>query len=129
MNPDRMRSMSASELDAYAEALGFSARAGRTADAKIKIIEERRGRAAELSVLGVQLSVPVKRAHDGRFSALLDKKDRTNDDVRDAFVFLLGEEQHAELVAAATDEDGTLDEAAIAYAYNALLDSRELKNF
>ena len=129
MNPDRMRSMSASELDAYAEALGFSARAGRTAEAKIKIIEERRGRTAELSVLGVQLSVPVKRAHDGRFSALLDKEGRTGDDVRDAFKFLLGEEQHAELTAAATDEDGTLDEAAIAYAYNALLGSKELKNF
>lgn len=129
MNGEYLRAMGPAELDAYAEALGFSAKAGKTAAAKVKIIEEKRGRAASLSVLGVQLEVPVKRAHDARVDELLGKESRTRADVTEAFTLLLGEAQHAEIVRAATDEDGTVDDAALSYAYNALLESKELKNY
>ena len=42
---------------------------------------------------------------------------------------LLGEEQKAELYAACTDEDGTVDVDALALAYVKIFTSDELKNF
>lgn len=129
MNSEFLRAMGPDELDAYAQALGFSAKAGKTAAAKVKIIEERRARTASVTVIGVQLEIPIKRAHDARVDELLGREGRTREDVVAAFDLLLGPEQHAELTRAATDEDGTVDDAALSLAYNALLASKELKNF
>lgn len=121
--------MGVGELDGYAKALGIDVRAGRTAEEKAKIISERRGRVATVTVLGMQLNVPVKRAHDKRVSALLAKDGRTMADVDEAFRIMLGDEQMEAVRLASTDEDGTVDEAALSYAYNAILGSDELKNF
>lgn len=121
--------MSVDELDGYAKALGIDVRAGKTAEEKAKIISERRGRVATVTVLGMQLDVPVKRAHDKRVSELLDKDGRTTEDIDEAFRIILGDEQLDALRLATTDDDGTVDEAALSYAYNAILGSDELKNF
>lgn len=129
MNSEAMARMSAAELDAYARAMGFTAAAGKTAEDKIRIIEAKRSREVTVTVLGTVLSIPVKRAHDKRFSELMGKRPRTDGDVEEAFRILLGDEQFDELYRAATDEDGTLDEAAIAYAFSALLGNADLKNF
>lgn len=128
MNPDNLKRMGAEELDAYAKALGFSVIAGRTAEDKARLIEERRRRAARVECLGVDLSIEVRKARDRRVSALLAKEDRTGADVAEAFRLMLGQEQYDELERAATDEDGVVDEAALTCAFNRILDSDELKN-
>lgn len=129
MNPEYMKRMGSKELEAYAQAMGFTTAAGKDAAAKVEIINRKRERAAEVSVLGVDLSVPVKRAHDKRVNDLLNKRGRTDADVMEAFRILLGDDQMAELVKAATDEDGTYDEVALSFAFNSILASKQLKNF
>lgn len=128
MNPEYLKRMGADELDAYADALGFSARAAKTADAKRALIERRRSRGVDVAALGMTLHVSAKAAHDLRVLRLIEKPDRTESDVEEAFRILLGDEQMAALEAAATDEDGTIDEVALAMAYNRVLTSEELKN-
>lgn len=128
MNPEYLKRMGADELDAYAEALGFSARAAKTADAKRALIERRRERGVDVTALGVELHIPMKAAHDLRVTRLIESPTRTDADVEEAFRILLGSEQMDELAAAATDEDGTIDAVALAMAYNSVLTSEELKN-
>ena len=129
MNPEYMARMGAKELEAYAQAMGFSTAAGKDAAAKVEIINGKRERKADMTVLGVDLSVPIKRAHDKRVNDLLNKRGRTDADVMEAFRILLGEDQMAELTKAATDEDGTYDEVAMAFAFNQILSNKQLKNF
>lgn len=127
MNKDNLARMGSKELDAYAQTMGFSAKGARGAEAKRELIERRRARCAELTVLGVDLSIPVKRAHDKRVVDLMNSKD--DGKMMDGMRLLLGDEQFAELVAACTEEDGTSDVAAMAYAVIAITGSDELKNF
>ena len=94
----------------------------------MKLIEQKRGRCAELTVLGIAMSIPVKRAHDRRFIDAMNKEDRTTEELDGAFRFLLGDEQYASLMEAVTEDDGTQDDDALGYAYNKLLSSAELKN-
>ena len=129
MNPKYLESMPEDELEAYAAALGFSARAAKGRKAKAALIERRRERGVDVECLGVALRIPVKAAHDRRFQSLISKDGRTGDDVEEAFRLLLGEEQFALLHEAATDEDGTVDDDALAFAYNRVLGSEELKNY
>ena len=84
---------------------------------------------AVLTVLGIAMSIPVKRAHDRRFIDAMNKEDRTTEELDGAFCFLLGDEQYASLMEAVTEDDGTQDDDALGYAYNKLLYSAELKNF
>lgn len=67
MNKDYLAMMDEGELEAYAKVLGFTTAAAQTAADKAKLIEQKRGRCAELTVLGIAMSIPVKRAHDRRF--------------------------------------------------------------
>lgn len=83
----------------------------------------------DVSVLGVDLRVPVRAAHDLRFTQLVSKPDRTDDDIETAMTMLLGEEQMGALREAATEDDGTVDQDALAFAYARILSSDELKNF
>lgn len=132
MNPEYMQKMSKEELDAYAAVIGRAFAKSikdMDADAKREQLQVRRERTVDMTVLGVPLSVSVKRRADTeRFAELVDKQGRTMADIEQAFAYLLGEEQHAELRKAATDSDGTLDETALVYAYNAILANNELKN-
>lgn len=124
-----MRNMSDAELEGYAKALGFTLAGIKDHDKKVDFIAKKRERAATITALGVELSVPIKAAHDKRVRDLLTKADRTDDDVVEMFRLLLGDEQLQELFDAATDDDGTVDEPALAYAFNSILESSELKNF
>lgn len=129
MNRENMLRMSERELDAYARSMGFSAHAAKGAEAKADLIDARRNRSVTVSALGVELEVTLKAAHDERFSALIGSATRTDEDVRRAFRLLLGDEQYEALVAAATDEDGTVDGAALSFGLNQILSSDELKNY
>ena len=83
----------------------------------------------DVSALGVDLRVPVRAAHDLRFTQLINKPDRTDDETEAAMTMLLGEEQMGALREAATEDDGTVDQDALAFAYMRVLSSDELKNF
>ena len=129
MNTDYMRKMSADELEAYAKHMGFTLAAGRTIDDKIAIIEAKRSREVGLTLLGVPVSVPIKRLYDKRVTDLLAKKKRTDDETMAMFRLIVGDEACDEVVAAATEDDGTVDNNALGYAIAALVTDRDLKNY
>lgn len=129
MNASAMAKMSAAELDAYAKHLGLNVSAETTVEGKVRAIQRRRERVATIEVLGTELSIPIKNMGDLRFTGIVNNVRRTTDELMQAFAMLLGEKQHKELIKAATDEDGVIDEPALSFAYCAILDSSELKNF
>lgn len=125
-----MARMSAGELDEYARALGFSAAAARDAEGKARLIEERRSRTATVRALGLDLEVPVKRMRDKRVADLVRKaRDGDDEAAVEAMSLVLGDDQMARVMAAATDEDGTVDANALGVAFARIVTSRELKNF
>ena len=128
MNPKYLKLMGEEELDRYANAIGISTAAAKTAAQKVALIEKERSRSVTVEALGVVLELPAKRVRDQRFSDLMNKSDRTDDDLKEAFALLLGESQYAQLVEAATDEDGTVDAIALGFALNSILTSEALKN-
>lgn len=128
MNPKYLKLMGEEELDRYANAIGISTAAAKTAAQKVALIEKERSRSVTVEALGVVLELPAKRVRDQRFSDLMNKDDRTDDDLKEAFALLLGESQYAQLVEAATDEDGTVDAIALGFALNSILTSDALKN-
>jgi hypothetical protein len=128
VNPKYLKLMGEEELDRYANAIGISTAAAKTAAQKVALIEKERSRSVTVEALGVVLELPAKRVRDQRFSDLMNKSDRTDDDLKEAFALLLGESQYAQLVEAATDEDGTVDAIALGFALNSILTSEALKN-
>lgn len=128
MNPKYLKLMGEEELDRYANAIGISTAAAKTAAQKVALIEKERTRSVTVEALGVVLELPAKRVRDQRFSDLMNKDGRTDDDLKEAFALLLGESQYAQLVEAATDEDGTVDAIALGFALNSILTSDALKN-
>jgi hypothetical protein len=128
VNPKYLKLMGEEELDRYANAIGISTAAAKTAAQKVALIEKERSRSVTVEALGVVLELPAKRVRDQRFSDLMNKSDRTDDDLKEAFALLLGESQYAQLVEAATDEDGTVDAIALGFALNSILTSDALKN-
>jgi hypothetical protein len=128
VNPKYLKLMGEEELDRYANAIGISTAAAKTAAQKVALIEKERSRSVTVEALGVVLELPAKRVRDQRFSDLMNKSDRTDDDLKEAFALLLGEGQYAQLVEAATDEDGTVDAIALGFALNSILTSDALKN-
>ena len=128
LNPKYLKLMGEEELDRYANAIGISTAAAKTAAQKVALIEKERTRSVTVEALGVVLELPAKRVRDQRFSDLMNKDGRTDDDLKEAFALLLGESQYAQLVEAATDEDGTVDAIALGFALNSILTSDALKN-
>lgn len=128
VNPKYLKLMGEEELDRYANAIGISTAAAKTAAQKVALIEKERSRSVTVEALGVVLELPAKRVRDQRFSDLMNKDGRTDDDLKEAFALLLGESQYAQLVEAATDEDGTVDAIALGFALNSILTSDALKN-
>ncbi len=128
VNPKYLKLMGEEELDRYANAIGISTAAAKTAAQKVALIEKERARSVTVEALGVVLELPAKRVRDQRFSDLMNKDGRTDDDLKEAFALLLGESQYAQLVEAATDEDGTVDAIALGFALNSILTSDALKN-
>ncbi len=127
MNSDYMAKMSAEELDELARFMGVSIVAAKSAESKARMIEERRSRVARFGVLGIEFEVPMKRVRDKRVSDLLGEK--TDAATEEAVRLLVGDEKFAELVAACTDEDGTVDVDAMGYAIAKIMCSDELKNY
>lgn len=128
MNTDYMRKMSADELEAYAKHMGFTLAAGKTIEDKIAIIEAKRSREAGMTLLGVPVSVPIKRLHDKRVTDLLAKK-RTDEETMRMFRLIVGDESCDKVVDAATEDDGTVDNDALGYAIATLVMNKDLKNF
>lgn len=129
MNPKYMQLMSAEELEQYAQALGFTAKAAPTAEGKVELITSRRERSVEIGVLGLTVAVPMKAMRDKRVTDLLNKEGRGEEDLDAAFRIVLGKAQQDAIVAACTDPDGTVDNVALGLAYGRILNSEELKNF
>ena len=129
MRTEALNAMTDEELEQYARTLGFTTKAAKSHDAKVRLLAKRRERGVDVSALGVDLRVPVRAAHDLRFTQLINKPDRTDDETEAAMTMLLGEEQMGALREAATEDDGTVDQDALAFAYMRVLSSDELKHF
>ena len=127
MNKEAMARMSAEELDEYGRVLGIEMRPAKTAAQKMALIGSKRDRTATVTALGMQFEVPMKALSDKRVTDVLSDAARTDADVYRTLGLMLGE-QMGELVHAVTDEDGTVDSAAIALAFVRIITSDELKN-
>lgn len=129
MNIDHLKRMSAQELNEYAELLGFSVTSIKGVNAKIEEIQKRRNRHATITVLGVDLDIPLRALRDKRFNDILNTSYDNNEEVEKAMVMLLGEEQYGELVAAVTEDDGVVDIDALSFAIGKIVTNPQLKNF
>lgn len=128
MKRDTMLAMTPQELDAYARRLGLDTSGERTVAEKADAIEGARGRKARIRALGMTVEVPVKAMSDRRVTRLLESGVETDSDMYQLMDALLGAEQVDAIVERATDDDGTIDNHAIGMAFQAILDSPELKN-
>ena len=129
MRHDVLMSMSKTELDSYAAVLGFDVSGKKTIPQKVAQIEKRRERTAEVEVLGLTVSIPIKRMHDKRVTDLMSKRPMTDQCATDLLVLLLGDDQMSQLINRATDDDGTVDVDAMGLAIARILGSEDLKNF
>lgn len=129
MNSKSMGSMSPGELDAYARVMGFSVDDLASAAEKADEIRRRRAREVEMTVLGVHVSVPVRRMHDKRVTDLLAMDGRTDAETERMARLIVGDEAWEAIVAAATEEDGTVDNDALGYAISAVVYDGRLKNY
>lgn len=129
MNKETMQNMTAAELEAYANSLGFTLKAAKDKADKIDLIQRRRAREVTVPVLGIELVVSVKRFRNSRFIDVINDPNHTAAQLCAAFESLLGEEQYGRLVAACTEDDGELDEDALAFAFATIIKSDELKKY
>lgn len=129
MNKAYLERMNGSELDDYANVLGIDTTKLKTERAKINLIEKRRERVGTIDVLGVEISIPIKRLHDKKLVERAPKDDATDEEMLLFLQDLLGPEQLEKLEEACTDEDGTVDIDAFSYAVAKIITSSELKNF
>lgn len=129
MRRENMERMTLEELDEYGKVVGVSVGHASSAEDKVRLIERAREKSATMRALGMEMSIPYKALHDKRASDLLAKPNRTDEETDEVLSLILGEEQKAELYAACTDEDGTVDVDALALAYVKIFTSDELKNF
>lgn len=131
MNIDAMRGMTADELAEYAKALGFSVPPSTGAEERLDLIVSRRARTAKVRALGMDLEVKVKALRDKRVTDLMAKPSAkfTDEDAEQFMRMVLGEDQYRRVVAAATEDDGTVDVDALGIVFAKLFTSKELKNF
>lgn len=129
MRKETLLSLTGGEIDAYAEVLGIDTTKLKAKAAKVEKIEKARQRAVDIDVLGMTLTVPIKKMHDKRITDRMNSG-RLDDRQLDALMAdLLGEEQLAKVYEHCTDEDGTIDVEAVALVYTTLVKADELKNF
>ena len=121
--------MTLEELDEYGKVVGVLVGPPSSAEDKMRLIERARERVATVRAVGLDLRITYKALHDKRASDLLAKPNRTDEETDEALGLVLGDDQKAELYAACTDEDGTVDVDALAIAYVKIFTSDELKNF
>lgn len=128
MKHEVLMGMSLTELDQYARICGIDATGRDTREEKVALIEERRGRVAEVELLGKVFTVPVRKMHDKHVTDALAGNAPDEEIVR-VFRELLGEDQHAEVLELCTDEDGVVDGEAYALAMARLITCEDLKNY
>lgn len=129
MRHEVMMEMSLEQLDQYARACGIDATGKRTKAQKVALIEERRGRVADVDAIGMTLHVPVRAMKDKRVSDLLDRGDLTEAEADWLMRALLGEEQYDSVIERCTDEDGVVDVSAVGLVFATLVRSEDLKNY
>ena len=124
-----MMEMSLEQLDQYARACGIDTTGKRTKAQKVALIEERRGRVADVDAVGMTLHVPVRAMKDKRVTDLLDRGDLTEAEADWLMRALLGEEQYDAVIERCTDEDGVVDVSAVGLVFATLVRSEDLKNY
>lgn len=129
MRHEYLEQMSNAELDAYGSELGVDVSGISEHSAKVDEIEERRGRSATVRVMGMEVTVAMKRLHDKRLMDKYGGKRMTNAMLEEFMRDLLGEEQLAMVRDRCTDEDGTVDSDAYLTALALINQADELKNF
>lgn len=123
-------SMSDREIAGYASALGVNLRGCKTLDEKAARIEEARERTAVVEVMGERFTVPIKVMHDKRIVDAIDGAGfKSNDELNDVVLRMLGEVQAKRLTDLVTEDDGYIDVDAWAVALNSIIFSPKLKNF
>lgn len=129
MKREFLLNTSAEQLDTYARVLGFDVSGLPTIEEKVDAICERRERTAEVNALGMTFTIPIKRLHDKRVTDRLDGDGMDAGDFYQLMRDIVGDDQFEALVAHCTDEDGTVDNDAIAYTLGIIERSDALKNF
>lgn len=131
MRREYLLDMGADELDDYARSIGLDVTGLRSVAEKADAISESHERVADMRVLGMTLHVPLRRLHDKRLTdlfvggQLMVSGDR---ELGEVIRTILGDEQADALVARVTDEDGTVDNDALAFAFTTIMTADELKN-
>lgn len=128
MNSRALETMGEAELDAYAKVLGIDSSKVKGAGRKMGLIKERRSRCAEMTVLGIDIEVPIRMAHDKRVSDLL-AGEHSDAEMLEAVRLLIGDDQLSAIEGACTEDDGVFDMDAFAYAVAAIITNPALKNF
>lgn len=128
MNKETLARMSEAELDEYGKLLGIAMKAAKDAESKAALIERRRAKVAKVRVLGLDLEIPVKRLSDKRVTDLLGA-DSTDETQVEAMRLILGNEQFDKVVAACTEDDGTIDIYAMGLCFSKIITNQKLKNF
>lgn len=129
MRHEALMAMSETEIDGYARVIGIDVTGKKTVEEKVAEIEARRERTAEIDVLGVTLTVPIKRMRDKRVADIMAKRVMSDADANKLLDLVLGKEQVKKLVQQATDSDGTVDTDALGFAIATIVTSDALKNY
>lgn len=129
MKHEVLMGMSKNELDEYAKIIGLDVSGKKTVAQKVEAIEKRRERTVEVDVLGLTLTIPIKRMRDKRVTDLVDKRPMSDEDATELLSLIVGDAQMTLLVENVTDEDGTVDVDAMGLAMARILGSDDLKNF
>ena len=129
MKHETMMLMTDAQVDAYAALLGIDVDGCKTKAKKVEKREERRERVATVDVIGLHISIPIKRIHDKRLMDKYTGKAHTNMELESVIRDMVGDEQMEEIREVCTDEDGTVDADGYLVVLDAINRSDELKNF
>lgn len=129
MKKETLLSLTAEEIDRYAGMLGVDTTKLGAKAAKVERIEKARQRSVDIEVLGMTLTVPIKRMHDKRITDRMGAGRLTDGQLDELMADLLGQDQVSAVYEHCTDEDGTVDVEAVALVYSSIVRSDELKNF
>jgi hypothetical protein len=128
MRKEILEQMSDAEIVEYARALGISSKELKKANNKAAFIYDRWEREVEIPVFGEIFKVKAKTVKDKRFVDIVTSKNPTDEQMMEALLVLLGEEQTQKLYELCTDEDGTVDISAVALGFVSIVNNSELKN-
>lgn len=128
MRKEILEQMSDAEIKEYAQTLGISSKELRKSSDKAKLVHNRWERTVEITIFGEIFEVKAKAVKDKRFVDIVTSKNPTDEQMAEALLVLLGEEQTKKLYDLCTDEDGTVDISAVALGFVSIVNNSELKN-